>query len=309
MDWRIKGCIQGVLSRLPGGERLNDLLQTAVGGRADEAHHIDVKFRADWLVLMDMLEVERFDVTDKVLMEVGTGWLPVLPICFALAGARTVHSFDLHRHLVPNAAATVLKHLKPLLGELAKACRQPPDTVVSRHASLIAALEAGGDLQRIGIEYHAPADASATGLPAGAVDLVFSNSVLEHVTECQLAALMRESARVLGDDGLVLHSVNCGDHYAYFDKSITQIHYLRFTSREWRRWNNDLLFQNRLRPRDFLAAAESAGLRVGRKIQTVRQELLAKLPQTPIAPEFRQYGDEELCTTSVTFVAQPVRGA
>ncbi|MBK8743146.1 MAG: hypothetical protein IPM02_28430 [Betaproteobacteria bacterium] len=236
MNWRIKGCIQGVLSRLPAGARLNSLLQSLLGGRTDEARHIDLKFRADWLTLMSMLQRQKFGVRDRVLMEIGTGWLPVLPLCFALAGARQVHSYDLHRHLIPRAASTVLRQLEPQL--------------------------------------------------------------------IQLAALMNESARLLRDSGLVLHSVNCGDHYAYFDRSITPIHYLRFTTRQWRRWNNELLFQNRLRPSDFTAAAEGAGLRVVSQNRTLRQDLLENLPHTPIAPEFQHYSADELCTTSVTFVAQ-----
>lgn len=304
MNWRIKGCIQGVLSRLPAGARLNSLLQSLLGGRTDEARHIDLKFRADWLTLMSMLQRQKFGVRDRVLMEIGTGWLPVLPLCFALAGARQVHSYDLHRHLLPRAASTVLRQLEPQLSELAQACGQPLSEVVSRHAWLSAATDGQGILQRAGIEYHAPADASCTGLAAGAVDLVFSNSVLEHVTKSQLAALMNESARLLSDGGLVLHSVNCGDHYAYFDRSITPIHYLRFTTRQWRRWNNELLFQNRLRPSDYTAAAEGAGLRVVSQNRTLRQDLLENLPHTPIAPEFQHYSADELCTTSVTFVAQ-----
>ena len=56
MDWRIKGVIQGVLSRVPGGVALNDALQRAAGGRRDESRHIDIKFEADWLVQMRVLD-------------------------------------------------------------------------------------------------------------------------------------------------------------------------------------------------------------------------------------------------------------
>jgi hypothetical protein len=116
--------------------------------------------------------------------------------------------------------------------------------------------------------------------------------------------MMRESDRIMTTDGLVLHSVNCSDHYAYFDRTITPIHYLRFDTKQWRRWNNDILFQNRLRPSDFTASVEREGLVLVRQIQTVRADLLAGLAQTPIAAEFRRYSDEELCTTSVTFAAR-----
>ena len=304
MDWRIKGCIQGVLARVPFGTSVNDALQKVSGGRIDEGAHIDIKFRNDWLVLMDMLAGLDFSVQDKELMEVGTGWLPVLPLCFALAGARRVHTFDLNRHLRHSAVPGALKRLELHLAELANACRQPESEVRQRYAHLSAAASGAELLERAGMVYHAPADATVTALPDASISLVFSNSVLEHVPSAILGPMMRESRRIMTRDGLVLHSVNCGDHYAYFDRSITPIHYLRFDERGWRKWNNDLLFQNRLRPSDFVSSAESEGLVMVRRIQTVRADLLSGLAHTPIAPEFRRYSDEELCTTSVTFAAR-----
>ncbi len=304
MDWRIKGCIQGVLAHVPFGTSINDALQKVSGGRVDEGAHIDIKFRNDWLVLMDMLADLDADVKGKELMEVGTGWLPVLPLCFALAGAHRVHTFDLNRHLRHSAVPGALKQLEQHLPAVAKACRQTESEVRQRYARLAQAASGAEILERAGIVYHAPADATVTGLPDASISLVFSNSVLEHVPTDVLRPMMREARRIMTTDGLVLHSVNCGDHYAYFDRSITPIHYLRFDERAWRRWNNDILFQNRLRPSDFLVSAENEGLVVVRRIQTVRADLLSALPNTPIAPEFRRYSDEELCTTSVTFAAR-----
>ena len=48
--WKLKGVIQGGLSRLPGGVALNDLLQRTMGGRKDLADHVRSKIHADWIV-------------------------------------------------------------------------------------------------------------------------------------------------------------------------------------------------------------------------------------------------------------------
>lgn len=305
MDWKIKACIQGLLARIPGGASLNDLLQEMAGGRQDLGAHIDSKFRDDWLVHMAALREAGLAVQGRHLMEVGTGWLPVFPLCFALAGAQRCTTFDLNRHLRMKLTRPTLQHLERHLPAIAEASAQTEDAVRARWQHLMETPADQDLLGRAGIVYRAPADAGATGLPDRSVALVFSNSVLEHVSPGALQSLMRESQRVLEPGGLTLHSVNCGDHYAYFDRAITPIHYLRYSEKQWRRWNNDLLYQNRLRPVDFLAVVREAQLKVTLHWQKPRQDLMARLAALPIAPEFRHYPPEEICSTSFTFAATP----
>lgn len=309
MDWRIKGVIQGVLSRIPCGVAVNDALQRAAGGRRDEARHIDIKFRADWLVQVDVLNQIGMRVKGRDLLEIGTGWLPVFPLSFALAGARRCITYDLNRHLNPAVVPSALRELERHLPAIALACGDDEAAVRQRWQRLTSAGDGAAILMAAGIDYRAPADATVTGLPDKSVALVFSNSVLEHVTQEVLAPLMRESCRILQTDGLALHSVNCGDHYAYFDRTITPIHYLRYSENEWRKWNNDLLYQNRLRPVDFVDSARHAGMDVLLDLHVPRPELMARFEQIPIAQEFRRYTPEQLCCTSVTFAARPAARA
>ena len=313
MDWRVKGVVQGLLSKVPAGEALNDGLQRWMGGRLDQGRHIDMKFTGDWLVLMRVLRELKFDVRDQTLMEVGTGWLPVLPLSFALCGARGIHSFDLNRHLNRGTVPGVLQRLGTHLKALSEACGQTEAEVTERHRWLTAAANNSANaadagvaiLNLAGVRYHAPADATRTDLLPSSMGLVFSNSVLEHVSAGVLGPLMSETKRLLTPHGLALHSVNCGDHYAYFDKAITPLNYLRYSDSQWRRWNNNLLYQNRLRPSDFTALAQRHGLKVVHQIQTERQDLLSKIPRNRIAPEFQHYDARDLSCTSVTFAARP----
>lgn len=306
MDWRVKAIVQGTLSRLPMGEAANDWLQRLAGGRRNMDEHIRSKVRDDWLVHMQSLRSLNFTVQGRDMMEIGTGWLPVMPLCFALAGVRRCYTLDLNRHLRPGAVLLALRSLEPYLHEIAAAAGVPAMNVLERWSAWLALSDGQAVMDAAGIVYRAPADATRCGLPAHSLSLVFSNSVLEHVPEGILDALMLEAARVLAPDGIALHCVNCGDHFAYFDRSITPIHYLRFSEREWRRWNNALLYQNRLRPVDFVEAASRAGLEVLLNRFRPRPELLQALPGLPIAPEFRHYPPDQLCATSIDFAARPL---
>ncbi|MBI5070628.1 MAG: class I SAM-dependent methyltransferase [Deltaproteobacteria bacterium] len=307
MDWRLKGVAQGILSRVPGGVRVNDLLQRTLGERGNPTAHVDSKFREDWLVHVANLASLGFPLTNRHVLEVGTGWLPVMPLAFALAGVDRCTTVDLSRHLRPRGVTLALAHLERHLEEIARVSGRDRREVADRWQAWRREPDGEAVLRAARVDYRAPADATATGLPSASVDLVFSNSVLEHMPAAAIDALMRESARVLTADGLALHSVNCGDHYAYFDRSITPIHYLRFGERAWARWNNDLLYQNRLRPEDFLASARRAGLEILLDTHRPRPDLLARLPELPIAPEFRHYPPDQLCATSVDFAARRSR--
>lgn len=91
-------------------------------------------------------------------------------------------------------------------------------------------------------------------IPAGSVDLVLSNSVLEHIAEPvpTFAALRR----VLAPSGLMLHAIDYRDHFFKYP-----YHFLLFSDDAWRRWLDpgDL---PRWRLGDHLRQLESAGFRV-----------------------------------------------
>lgn len=304
MNWRIKGLIQNTLSAVPGGVYVNTKLQRLVGNLRNFEANIDKKVVGDWLVLLSHMRELKIDPAGMDYLEVGTGWYPTLPICYSLVGARSCRTYDVQRHMSEALTFRMLARLEAHLPEIAAAGNRELSEVQASYATLRRCRTLGELLDSGRIEYVAPGDASKTGLPARSVNVVFSNSVLEHVPAETIKAIMKESFRVLCPGGLAIHSANCGDHYAYFDRGITQINYLSFSEEDWKRWNNSLLFQNRLRPQDFLAMAEDAGLSIRLAKHEPNPKLLAALAGMKIAAEFKKYSPEQLAATSIDFVAQ-----
>jgi SAM-dependent methyltransferase len=305
MNWRIKGMIQKALGGVPGGSRVNDFLQRTVGHLRDLDGTIDSKVIDDWAVMAAQMRELGISIRGADLVEIGTGWCPALPFCFALAGTRACHTFDLNRHLSPRLTTRTIERIRVHLPRIAQVAGEPENEVEERYRTLAAAVSTEDALQRAGLRYHAPADASRTRLPDKSVDAVFSNSVLEHVPREAILAILQEARRVLKPDGVAIHSVNCADHYAYFDRSITPINYLQYSDREWQFWNNSLLYQNRLRPQDFLDVAREAGLTVALCRFQPKSSLLASLASLRVAPQFQGYPPEQLCTTSIDFAGRP----
>lgn len=306
MHWRIKGLIQKALGPLPGGDALHYRLQRRFGGLRDFRREFAIKID-DWTIMIAQLRSQGIDLRGAELLEIGTGWYPTFPFACHLAGAARVHTYDLNRHLRPDLVRLCATGFADVLPAIAEAAGAELDDVRARHAALLAAQGDGRDPETAtagGVRYHAPADATTTGLPADSVDLVFSNSVLEHVAPSVLAPLYAESRRILRPGGAMFHSVNCGDHYAYADRRVHQLNYLRYDDRRWAFWNNRFLYQNRLRAHDFVDAAREAGFAIALDTSTPRPQRLEQLAAMTVAPQFAHIPPERLCITSVDFIAR-----
>lgn len=298
MNWRVKGFVQRALGSVPGGVQVNDWLQRSLGGLRDFPGTVRTKVVSDWLVLVEGLKEMGAEPGGLRLLEVGSGWMPVLPVCFSLAGASSCTTVDVTRHMDAGLTFRMLAELEQYLPAIAGASGRSLDRVTADYKALRSARTLGDVLGRARIHYISPADARGTGLEDSVLDVVFSNNVFEHVPRDVLAGVLSESRRILKPGGISMHCTNCADHYAYFDRNITFLNYLSYSEREWQFWNNKLLYQNRLRPEDFARLATEAGLEVPLQKMRTRPELLRALPGMRIAPEFQHYSAEQLCSTS-----------
>jgi SAM-dependent methyltransferase len=306
LPWRAKALIQRFLGAVPRGVELHYLLQRIGGGLAHFDRECDVKVD-DWRLMVSQLRAAKVDLATATFLEVGTGWYPTFPLCLYLAGASRVLTLDVTRHLRPEMVRRLVARLAHHVPVIARASGASEIDVEARRAALSRALGRGATLHDATwevVDYRAPADAADTSLDAGSVDVVFSNSVLEHVTSDALHALFREAWRVLRMGGVMFHSVNCGDHYAHIDASIDQLHYLKYSEQQWARWNNAFLYQNRLRGVDFTEAAREAGFAIERDTSRANPKRLAQLERMTVDPCFAGYTREQLAITSIDFIAR-----
>ncbi len=306
MHWRIKGMIQKILGFAPGGEWLHFRLQRRFGGMHDFECELAAKIE-DWKIMIGHLRDAGFVLPGLRCFEIGTGWYPTFPLACYLTGAARVTTYDLNTHLRTDLTQRCAIVLGGLLPHLAADAGVSLADVERRYHGLIEQLNAGNDLGTATagvIRYHAPADATRTMLGNDEVDIVFSNSVLEHVPGQVIEGMYREAMRILTPGGVMFHSVNCGDHYAYVDRKLHQLHYLRYSDRQWRRWDNAFLYQNRLRAHHFVDTASALGFRIDLNTATARPERLQQLAQTPVHPQFAGISPEQLCITSVDFIAR-----
>ena len=312
MHWRIKGTVQKLLGYLPAGHALHFHLQRRFGGLQNFSGELESKIE-DWTIMTGHLRDAGVPLAGMRGFEIGTGWYPTFPLACYLAGAQRLITCDLNPHLREDMLRRCVEELEAFLPRIADAAGAEATQVRERYLRLRDRVMAGASLEAATdgvVHYHAPADATRTDLQEGDVDVVFSNSVLEHVPPEVITAMYREAMRILSPGGVMFHSVNCGDHYAYVDRDIHQLNYLRYSDRQWKRWNNAFLYQNRLRAHCFVDDARALGFEIVLDTTTVLPERLQQLAGVPVHPQFAGIPADRLCVTTVDFIGRkPLRAA
>jgi len=300
--------IQKVLGVVPGGEQLHYLLQRRAGGLKDFDRELRLKV-VDWELMVGHLAALGIDVVGTRFFEMGSGWFPTLPLplCLYLGGAASVDTVDLNPHMKPDLTSRCATALAGSLATIAKATGRDEGELREMQRATARALERGasiGEATNGVIRYRAPADAAATDQPDSSLDVVFSNSVLEHIPAPVIDRCFAESSRILRPGGVFFHSANCGDHYAYVDRRLTQLHYLAYSDAAWKKWDNAFLYQNRLRATDFTRMARTAGFTIEVDTSRPHPKHIAALARIDVHPQFSRYSRDELAITSIDFIGR-----
>ena len=130
-------------------------------------------------------------------------------------------------------------------------------------------------------------------IPDGSIDLILSNSVLEHVNDP--GALFTGLRRVLAAGGAMLHLVDYRDHFFKYP-----YHFLQFRKADWNRWLNpgDLPVW---RIYDHLEQLERCGFSVS-VLEETRDSIAYEKVAAYVSPAYRQ-GDERLQTATAVLWA------
>lgn len=254
--WHAKALVQKTISFLPNPERVNYLFQKYVTKGVElNAEHFGYKINhaADHARFYEQYQAEK--LTGKIVLELGTGWYPIVPIALFLKGAARIVSLDIQSWMTQasqiKAIETVVEYRKT--GELDKIL---PAIDEQRWQILLAILEQRATLtkaeinERIHLEPLIQ-DASQTNFADRTFDFIVSNNTFEHVHRPVLFAILKEFKRIVKLDGLMSHFIDLSDHFAHFDQSINIYNFLQFSEKTWQRIDNDIQPQNRMRWRDY----------------------------------------------------------
>lgn len=230
----------------------------------------------DGLHLIDM--VGRSRVAGATVLELGSGWQPLIPLLFKEAGAERVILTD--------------------------AARLTDENYFERARSLLEANGHAINCQFSEFDYRAPCNWAT--IPDGSVDIVWSRAVLEHIAPGMIATLFREFRRILKPNGVMAHIIDNSDHWEHQDKSISRVNFLKFGDTVWSIVNfHPLFYQNRLRHSDYLRLINEAGFAIVGSDAEVCSRSAAALDAIVLSTRFRTYDKKDLATITSRVVAKP----
>lgn len=235
-------------------------------------------------VLQRLLQKKGLFLEGLNILEIGSGWAPVMPYFMLFQGkAKSVSTFDLNRHFSKNGVSRLNEVFLKEYGirinpESTRPYRLPKSIVYYPNTNLI-----------------------NTDLPE--TDLVFSRFVLEHVKPEELILIHEKFKKSLKQGSLIVHLISPSDHRAYVDNNLSLQDFLQYSKTEWQKKQTKFDYHNRLRLPQYLSIFKAAGLEVlDLEYDQPGADTFKKFKAVKLHEEFQKFTDEELTAGSINVV-------
>ncbi len=298
-SWKTKALLQKLLSHLPWRHQIYHWLRWRFFGTLEsgpEAHQKRLAWAGQHISYY--LRHSGAQELPSLILELGTGEFTTIPIALFLCGAEKILTIDIEElftrpyflamlNSLAGYSFDALSSLLPLL----QAERLEMLRFLAKHAEKMAISEI---LAACRIEARV-SDARSTGLPDQSVDLILSNTTLEHIPQRTLAGILNELHRILKPEGIMSHLIDMSDHYEHTDHNITPYHFLQYDPRTWKKFNSPFIYQNRLRLSDYEQLIEETGFEALETWTYAANPDL--LEEVRLSLKFQNYAAEDLAVT------------
>lgn len=304
MNWKTKAFVQKTISFLPFSYRINYFLQRymTVGKNLPETFILDRLQQA--VRHLDSHKSWGEKTIDSIkILEIGTGWYPIVPIALFLSGANEIVSFDIRKLYSRMSIDQTLRSFLAL-HKCRKLVDLLPHFIESRMLQVDKALkesQVSKKWQYLSIE---PKQLENGLFPfsSSCFDVVVSNNTFQFVPKENLTSWMTEIHRISKKNSIFSLSIDLTDEFSHSDPHIGPFHFLKYSERRWKFITCPLNATSRLRFSDFQHALQAQFDLVNSEKTVGELHLLEK---KQVHPQFATYEWDDLLVKEAYFVAQP----
>ncbi len=124
------------------------------------------------------------------------------------------------------------------------------------------------DIKKIyNIEYKAPFDLKRLVDEKELFDMCINTATLEHFSPRDLHSCLSNLKKIIKKNGYISSLIDYSDHYSHTDKNISALNFLKYSKDEWKKYNNNYLYQNRLRHYEYKKLFESFNFSINQTIK------------------------------------------
>lgn len=226
----------------------------------------------------------NIEIAGKKLVEIGSGWLPLMPYFFKYHGkVACIDTYDLNKHYDAKQIAKLNNYF-------------------SREFELDICNKGSYNLPKV-INYYPETD--LTKVSQIEPDIVFSRFVLEHVNPEDLKLMHQKFRREMHPGSHIVHFISPSDHRAYTDKNLSLQDFLRFSEDEWKARCTKFDYHNRWRLPQYVALFEELGFKIvylDYDVTAKNSITWEKFQKVNIHPDFQKHTDAELMAGSINLI-------
>lgn len=295
--WILKAIVQKTISYLPARQRINHFFQKHVtkGVNLDDEHFgYKIQHASDHLRFF--AQNKNYKKESSTVLELGTGWYPVIPIALFLSGYDKVVSVDLSSWLTKKGQLTAIAKFEEWRkdGRLQVYLKNIDEERwtelmdIRTHHEKLSREDINEKIRLVPIVENL----IETSLQNSTFEFICSNNTFEHVYADVLKKILLKFKELIMPGGTMSHFIDMSDHFAHFDKSITIYNFLKYSKAQWSRMDNDIQPQNRLRWIDYKKMYASLDIPISS--EEFRPGDMEQLSSILVHEEYKSYSQEAL---------------
>ncbi len=288
MNFKYKCVIQSIFSILPKGEVLNYIFQKKISKTLPPSTDVFIeKVETAYSHYNNFEKYNQLKHRQGNYYEFGAGWTLTIPLTMTLLGFE-VYCVDIRKLIIPQLINDSLNKFS--LNKDILPFKFDKDMSPLNNNEVLKELH-----EKFKLKYIAPKDARNTGFEKNSVDFISSSATLEHIPKNDILSILKECYRILSPGGIISMTIDYVDHWAYFDKKISVYNFLKYSDKQWKKFNPSLHYQNRLRHSDYLeliSLTEFKILKVTTQLPVNNEK--KELESLILSDQFKRYSIDDL---------------